>query len=47
MELAAAGIAAQRVRLEQLGIIDADGNLVSHELPPDMRPDSDATVESG
>jgi hypothetical protein len=47
MALAAARIAAERVRLEQLGIIDANGDLVSHELPPDMLSDSDTTLETG
>ncbi len=47
MELASARIAAARARLERLGIIDAQGNLVSSELPPDMRPDSDTTLETG
>jgi hypothetical protein len=45
--LAAARIAAERVRLERLGIIDANGDLKSHELPPDMLPDSDTTLETG
>ena len=45
--LASARIAAERARLERLGIIDADGELVSRELPPDMLPESDATVETG
>jgi hypothetical protein len=45
--LAAARIAAARVRLEHLGIIDADGELVSTELPPDMLPESDVTLETG
>jgi hypothetical protein len=45
--LAAARIAAECARLERLGIIDADGELVSRELPPDMLPESDATVETG
>jgi hypothetical protein len=45
--LAAARIAAARARLERLGIIDASGNLVSNELPPDMLPDSDSTLETG
>jgi hypothetical protein len=35
MALAAARIAAERTRLEQLGIIDANGDLVSRQLPPD------------
>jgi hypothetical protein len=47
MALAAARIVAERERLEQLGIIDASGNLVSTELPPDMRPESDTTLETG
>ena len=34
-------------RLERMGVIDGDGKLVSHELPPDMLPDSDATLETG
>jgi hypothetical protein len=45
--LAAARIAAARTRLERLGIIDAGGNLVSDELPPDKLPDSDSTLETG
>jgi hypothetical protein len=47
MSLAAARIKAARARLERLGIIDSDGNLVSSELPPDMLPDSDTTLETG
>ena len=47
MVLAAARIAAERARLEQLGIIDANGDLESRELPPDMLPDSDTTLETG
>jgi hypothetical protein len=47
MALAAARIAGERVRLEGLGIIDANGALVSRELPPDMRAESDTTVETG
>ncbi len=47
MALAAARISAERSRLERLGIIDTDGNLVSRELPPDMLPDSDTTLETG
>lgn len=47
MDLASARIAAARARLERLGIIDAQGNLVSNELPPDMRADSDTTLETG
>ncbi|HXX65604.1 MAG TPA: hypothetical protein VEK07_00365 [Polyangiaceae bacterium] len=47
MALAATRIAAERVRLERLGVIDSKGNLVSPALPPDMLPDSDTTLETG
>lgn len=47
MALAADRIAAERARLERLGIIDAKGDLVSTELPADMRPDSETTLETG
>ncbi len=47
MALAAARIVAERARLERLGIIDVNGNLVSTALPPDMFPESDATLETG
>jgi hypothetical protein len=47
MALAAARIAAERVRLERLGVIDANGDLVSRELPLDMLPESDTTLETG
>jgi hypothetical protein len=47
MALAAARIAAERVRLEWLGIVDANGDLVSRELPRDMLPESDTTLETG
>ena len=47
MALAAARITAERTRLERLGIIDAEGNLVSRALPPDMLPESDTTLETG
>ena len=36
-----------RARLEQMGIIDRDGRLVSREVPPDMRPTSVTSVETG
>ena len=36
-----------RARFERLGIVDADGKLVSTELPPDMLPESDTTLETG
>ena len=47
MALAAQRIADERIRLERLGIIDADGNLVSTELTPDMLPESETTLETG
>jgi hypothetical protein len=47
MALAAVRIAAERVRLERLGIIDANGDLKSRELPSDMLPDSNTTLETG
>jgi hypothetical protein len=47
MALAAERIAAERARLERLGIIDAQGELVSTQLPADMRPDSETTLETG
>jgi hypothetical protein len=36
-----------RARLEQMGVIDRDGHLVSRELPPDMLPTSLTRVETG
>lgn len=47
MALASTRIRAARARFERMGIIDADGKLVSSELPPDMMPDSDTTLETG
>ncbi len=47
MALAAVRIAAERARLEQLGIIDAKGDLVSTALPADMLPESETTLETG
>ncbi len=47
MALAAARIIAERARLEQLGIIDAKGDLVSTKLPPDMLAESETTLETG
>ena len=46
-ELSAARLASARARFERLGIVDAEGKLVSTELPPDMLPDSDTTLETG
>lgn len=36
-----------RARLEQMGVIDANGHLTSRELPPDMLPTSSTSVETG
>ncbi|MBX3182921.1 MAG: hypothetical protein KIT72_17990 [Polyangiaceae bacterium] len=47
MALAARRIAEERVRMEQLGIIDEHGELISRELPPDMLPESETTLETG
>lgn len=47
MLLAASRVESARARLERLGVITADGNLVSRELPPDMAPESDTTLETG
>jgi hypothetical protein len=47
MQLASARVEAARARLERLGIVDASGKVVSRELPPDMTPDSDTTLETG
>jgi len=46
MALAAARIATERIRLERLGIIGADGELISRVVPPDMLPESDTTLET-
>lgn len=46
-ELATARLASARARFQHLGIVDADGKLISTELPPDMLPDSDTTLETG
>ena len=37
-DLATARLSSARERLEGLGIVDAEGKLVSTELPPDMLP---------
>jgi hypothetical protein len=47
MDLASVRLQSARARLERLGIIDAHGKLVSNELPPDMKPESDTTLETG
>jgi hypothetical protein len=46
-ELATARLSSARARFERLGIIDADGKLMSTELPPDMLRESDTTLETG
>jgi hypothetical protein len=47
MQLAASRIHSARVRLERLGVVDAEGNLVARELPLDMSPESATTLETG
>lgn len=47
MNLASARITAARIRLEDLGVIDVEGKLVSTEFPDDMQPDSGMTLETG
>jgi hypothetical protein len=47
MALAAARIAAERARVENLGIVDQNGDLISRVLPPDMLAESDTTLETG
>lgn len=36
-----------RARLQQMGVIDRGGRLVSRELPPDMLPTTSTSVETG
>ncbi len=36
-----------RVRLQEMGIIDVQGQIVSRELPPDMLPTSQTSVSTG
>jgi hypothetical protein len=47
MHLASERIQSARTRFERLGIVDANGVLVSEVLPPDMASDSDTTLETG
>lgn len=47
MAVAAARLASAKARFEQMGVIDRDGKLVSSDLPSDVRPDSDTTLETG
>ena len=37
-------ISKELERFQALGIIDAQGNLLQKELPPDMQPDSQADI---
>jgi hypothetical protein len=46
-ELATARLASARARLQHIGVVDTDGKLISTELPPDMLPESDTTLETG
>ncbi|MEO7037599.1 MAG: hypothetical protein ABI548_26810 [Polyangiaceae bacterium] len=46
-ELASVRLASARARFERLGIVDAQGNVVSTDLPPYMLPDSDTTLDTG
>lgn len=45
--LAARRIGFARARLERMGIVDREGKLVSRELPLDMLPDSESSVNTG
>ena len=47
LAMAQRNLAQARARLEHMGIIDREGRLVSGELPPDMREDSDTSVDTG
>ena len=47
MALATSRVTAARTRLRRMGVIDNDGRLVSTDLPPDMLPDSDSSLETG
>jgi hypothetical protein len=47
MELASVRITSARARLERLGVVDANGILVSRTLPSDMTAESDTTLETG
>lgn len=47
MALAASRIQTARFRLEALGVIDTNGDVVSKALPLDMASESDTTLETG
>lgn len=47
MALAVARIQNARARMEALGVVDANGEVVPTALPPDMAPESDTTLETG
>ncbi|MGE0323510.1 MAG: hypothetical protein AB7K71_00225 [Polyangiaceae bacterium] len=46
-ELGKARLDAARARLERMGILGSDGELSSDDLPADMTPDAQTTVETG
>ena len=47
MALAERRLKQARERLTAMGIVDDNGDLRSNELPPDMLPDSDTSLETG
>jgi hypothetical protein len=47
MAQAARRIASSRARLERLGIISEFGEIVDRQLPPDMQPGSNTSLETG
>jgi hypothetical protein len=46
-QLAEGRLQTARRRLEQMGVITPDGDLVSDEVPADMTPGSEASVDTG
>jgi len=47
LALAATRLQQARGRLERMGVIDAEGQLISSAPPADMLPTSDTSVETG
>lgn len=47
MTMARRRLELARERLERMGIIDANGQVVSTELPPDMLDDSESSTDTG
>ena len=47
MQLAGRRLEQARERLATMGIVDEDGQLTSEEVPSDMLPESDTSVETG